>query len=197
LIGAEMDDAVFLYDQAVEQIVRLHAFRSTKPSDIGGKGDVHDDVDHVAELLAKRDLLTFSASLRNFAEAAKATDQMRAAAFPTYMLVDPPVPPYFIENGGKVTLYQALSRVIHSHTLRICRTSLDFFLFGPTTERQLFTAATQPQIPTDTVLLIETERDPLTVITLRALIASSCDFLNLVSEVIQRTERVLLPRDFR
>ena len=62
-----MEDVVFLYDQAIEHIVRLHAFRSTKRGDLAGDGDVHDDVDHVADLLAKRDLLTFAERAR-FAE---------------------------------------------------------------------------------------------------------------------------------
>src|SRR4051794_17788861 len=109
-----MEDVVFLYDQTIEHIVRLHAFRSTVRRDLGGNGDVHDDVDHVAELLAKRDLLTFSASLRNFAEAAMAVSEIRVAKIATTKIIDPPRAPYTLDSGATITLYQALSRIIHS-----------------------------------------------------------------------------------
>jgi hypothetical protein len=192
-----MEDAVFLYDQAIEHIVRLHAFRSTKRGDLAGNGDVHDDVDHVADLLAKRDLLTFSASLRNFSEAAKSIDKMRAARFATCKLVAPPSPPYFVEIGDEITLYQALSRVIHSHNLSICRSSFDFWLLAAKTEEELFSVATQDAVPSEPLLVVQTERDPLTVISLRSLIETSCAFLESVSEDIQATKRIFLQRDYR
>ena len=72
-----MDDVLFLYDQSIEHIVRLHAYRCTKRGSFDESGDVEEDVDSVADLLAKRDLLIFSASLRNLAEAAKAVDKIR------------------------------------------------------------------------------------------------------------------------
>jgi hypothetical protein len=192
-----MEDVVFLYDQAIEHIVRLHAFRSTKRGDLAGDGDVHDDVDHVADLLAKRDLLTFAASLRNFAEAAKAIDKMRATRFATCKLTSPPSPPFFAEIGDQVTLYQALSRIIHSHTLTICRSSSDFCLLAARTEEELFSVATRADIPSEPLFVLQTERDPLTIISLRSLIETSCGFLHSVSENIQATQRLFLQRDYR
>lgn len=59
---------------------------------MGEDGDVQDDVDGVADLLAKRDLLTFSASLRNFAEAAKAVQDMRQLRVSICKLIAPPQP---------------------------------------------------------------------------------------------------------
>ncbi|MDB5568569.1 MAG: hypothetical protein JWP84_5135 [Tardiphaga sp.] len=175
-----MDDVVFLYDQTIEHIVRLHAFRSMVRGDLSGNGDVHDDVDHVADLLAKRDLLTFAASLRNFAEAAKAVQSMRESPVKTVKLIYPPQAPFSMNDGKQISLYQALSRVIHSHTLRVCRSSFDFWLIAAKSEEELYSAATQQITPSEPLLIIQTEKDPVTAFSLRTLIDTSCGFLDAV-----------------
>ena len=177
-----MDDVIFLYDQAIEHIVRLHGFRSSKRRDLGEGGDVQDDVDSVADLLAKRDLLTFSGSLRNFAEAAKAVQDMRQLRVSTCKLIAPPQPPYFVESGETLSLYQVLSQIIHSHTLSILRSSYDFCLLAAKTEEDLFSIPSQPIIESETILLVQTEQDPATAVGLRALIHVACSFLGPVSE---------------
>ncbi|MFH1342122.1 MAG: hypothetical protein ABIL01_13120 [Pseudomonadota bacterium] len=186
-----MDDVIFLYDQAIEHIVRLHGFRSSKRRDLGG-GDVQDDVDSVADLLAKRDLLTFSASLRNFAEAAKAVQELRQLRISTCKVITPPRPPYFVESSETLSFYQVLSRIIHSHTLSILRSSYDFGFVAAKTDEDMFSVVSQPTIESETLLLMQTEQDPATAVALRALIQAACSFLGPVSErlnIIQRGDR--------
>lgn len=184
-----MEDVLFLYDQAMELLVRLHSYRCTKRNEVGGDGDVQDDMDSIADLLAKRDLLTFSASLRNFAEAAKTVDAMRALRLPTCKLIVPPQAPYFVQPGDTISLYQALSRIIHSHTLRILRSSYDFWLLVARTDEEVFSTVTQPVIHSETLLLLQTERDPATAIELQTLVRSACTFLNSASETLKITQR--------
>lgn len=187
-----MDDVVFLYDQAIEHIVRLHGFCSSKRRDLGIAGDVQDDVDSVADLLAKRDLLTFSASLRNFAEAAKAVQEIRQLRVSTCKLIAPPQPPYVVDSGETLSLYQVLSRIIHSHTVSILRSSYDFHLLVAKTEEELFSIPSQSITESETILLVQTEQDPVTIIALSTLIQIACCFLGPVSErlhIIQRGDR--------
>lgn len=187
-----MDDVVFLYDQTIEHIARLHGFRSSKRGDLGERGDVQDDVDSVADLLARRDLLTFSASLRNFAEAAKAVQDLRQSRVSACKLIAPPQPPYFTESGETLSLYQVLSRSIHSHTLSILRSSYDFSLLLARTDQEFFSIPSQPVVESETLLLVQTEQDPLTLVTLRTLLQVACSFLGPLSErlhIIQRGDR--------
>ncbi|WP_375305086.1 hypothetical protein WI560_23640 [Bradyrhizobium sp. A11] len=186
-----MDDVVFLYDQAIEHIVRLHGFCSSRRRDLGS-GDVQDDVDSVADLLAKRDLLTFSASLRNFAEATKSVQDIRQLRVSTCKLIAPPQPPYFLDSGETLSLYQVLSRIIHSHTLSILRSSYDFRLLAAETDEQLFSIPAQPVVQSETLLMVQTEQDQATTVALRALLHIACSFLSPVSErlcIIQRDYR--------
>jgi len=91
--------------------------------DFGNSSDVEDDVDHVAELLLRRDPLTFAASTRNFAEASGATKEMRTIGIPTCQLLPPP---FFTEGAETITLYQALSRILHSSSIEILRSARDY-----------------------------------------------------------------------
>src|SRR5205085_10075463 len=118
---------------------------------------VQDDVDSVADLLAKRDLLTFAASLRNFAEAGKAVQDMRQLRVSTCKLLGPPQPPYFVESGETHSLHQLLSRIIHSHTLSILRSSYDFYTLAARTDEELFSIPSQPIVEAETLLLVQTE----------------------------------------
>ncbi|UPJ81926.1 hypothetical protein IVB16_08165 [Bradyrhizobium sp. 183] len=184
-----MNDVIFLYDQAIEHIVRLHGFCSSTRRDLGEDGDVQDDVDGVADLLAKRDLLTFSASLRNFAEAAKAVQDMRQLRVSICKLIAPPQAPYFIESGETLSLYQVLSRILHSHRLSIFRSSYDFGLATAKTDEEYFSIPSQPIYQSETLLVAQTEQDQPTAVALRTLIQSACSFLGPVSERLHITQR--------
>ena len=184
-----MEDVLFLYDQTIEHLVRLHSFRCTKKDNFDEGGDVEDDVDHIADLLAKRDLLIFSASLRNLAEAAKAVEKMRELRLATCKLIVPPQPPYFIRSGETLSLYQALSRIIHSRAITICRSSVDFWLFIARTDDEILSTVTQPAFHSETLLLLQTERDPATAVDMKSLIQITCFFLNSVSEELKITQR--------
>jgi hypothetical protein len=187
-----MNDVIFLYDQAIEHIVRLHGFRSSQRRDLGGGGDVQDDVDSVADLLATRDLLTFAASLRNFAEAGKAVQDMRKLRVSTCKLLAPHSRPTLWNPARHIHYISSLAGIIHSHTLSILRSSYDFYTLAARTDEELFSIPSQPIVEAETLLLVQTEQDPLTVVELRALIHAACSFLGPVSErlhIIQRDDR--------
>jgi hypothetical protein len=56
-------DLRFLYDQALESLVRLKGFAIATSE--GDDSEFGEDLDHMRELLAKRDLLIFSSTVRN------------------------------------------------------------------------------------------------------------------------------------
>jgi len=153
-------------------------------------GDVEDDVDNIADLLAKRDLLIiFAASLRNLAEAGKAVETMRELRLPTRKVIAPPQAPFFRQSGETLSLYQALSRIIHSHTIRVCRSSYDFVLLMARTDEEIFSTATQPVFHSETLLVLQTKQDPATAIELKSLIQVTCSFPNSVFEDLKITQR--------
>lgn len=95
--------------------MRVRAYSRWIDGDDGG-GAV-EDVDHVARLLARRDLLMLAASLRNFAEASRTVYQLRQQSVALLEPIIPPEPPFFrAARGDKscVNLYSALSRILHS-----------------------------------------------------------------------------------
>lgn len=192
-----MEDAVFLYDQTIEQMARLHAFCGSSRGALSGSGDAQDDIDQVVDLLAKRDLLTFSASLRNFAESANTVQYMRTTYIDTRTLIHPPEPPFSLSDGKSLTLYQALSRIIHSRTLRICCTSFDFWLVTHKSEQELYSSVCEPKIVVEPTLVVCTEHDPSTVLSLRDLIDTSCTFLNRTAETLAKNHGIYLSREYR
>jgi hypothetical protein len=194
-------ELIFLYDQVIESLTRLHAFGSTRARDLGGGHDVEDDVDQVAELLFRRDLLVFAASTRNFAEACDAVKDMRARVIPLCKFLSPPTAPFFVETTETITLYQTLSRILHSAELRICRSADDFeHLLVSSTDELLLAIQKRrgkPAEPTEPVIFIRSEKDPLSLIRVRSLVLTTCDFLNAASDRLASEERVYLQRDYR
>jgi hypothetical protein len=194
-------ELVFLYDQVIESLTRLHAFASTRARDLGGGHDVEDDVDQVAELLFRRDLLVFAASARNFAEACDAVRDMRTRVIPLCKLLSPPTWPFFVEETETITLYQALSRILHSAELRICRSADDFeHLLASSTDDLLLAIQKRrgrPVESTEPIILIRSEKDPLSLIRVRSLVLTTCDLLNAVSDRLSSESRIYLQRDYR
>jgi hypothetical protein len=194
-------ELVFLYDQVIESLTRLHAFASTRARDLGGGHDVEDDVDQVAELLFRRDLLVFAASARNFAEACDAVRDMRTRVIPLCKFLSPPTSPFFVEQTETITLYQALSRILHSAELRICRSADDFeHLLASSTDDLLLAIQKRrgrPVESTEPIILIRSEKDPLSLIRVRSLVLTTCDLLNAVSDRLSSESRIYLQRDYR
>ncbi len=195
-------DVVFLYDQVIETLTRLHSFSSAKERDLENDDDVESDIDHVAELLAKRDLLIFAASTRNFAESCKAVHEMRTIGVPTCSLLPPPVAaPFFTEGVGTLTLYQVLSRILHSNAVEICRSARDYEnLSARSTEeflRMIETRRRKPIERSEPLVVLQGEKDPFTLLRLRSIIVRSCVFLNQVSDRLSKQDRIYLQRDYR
>ncbi|OCK60528.1 hypothetical protein [Bradyrhizobium sp. LMTR 3] len=195
-------DVIFLYDQVIECISRLHAFCSVKERDLGADADVESDIDAVTELLARRDLLTFAASTRNFAEACKAVSDMRSIEVPTCKLLPPPVrPPFFIETEETITLYQTLSRILHSTAVTICRSVHDYEHLLVSSNEELLELIGQRRGKTlersEPLILLESgKNDPFTLLRVRSIVLRSCAFLNNLSDRLSK-DRIFLQRDYR
>jgi hypothetical protein len=200
-VGRPMQDIVFLCDQVIENIARLHAFSQISAPNPQGDGDVQDDVDNVAELLASRDLLIFAACTRNFSEASRSVDKMRAQTVPTCRFQAPIGSPYFVEDASPITLYQALSRILHSHELRICRSPIDYLAFLAANEAaflsgiQMLGSARHGLL--EPTLFVLTKQDAPTLVRLGAILGATCVVLNEVSEILSSRDKIFLQRDFR
>jgi hypothetical protein len=195
-------DLIFLYDQVIESLARLHGFSSMRAGDLGRSNDIEDDVDHVSELMAKRDLLTFSASTRNFAEASKAVGDMRSVAVPTCKLLPLPLAaPFFMEGSETITLYQALSRILHSSSIDILRSAEDYEYQLAHSHHAFFQMvadrAGQTITRTEPLILVVSENDTPTLLRVRSIVLRSCAFLNTVSNRLSHEDRIFLQRDYR
>ncbi|WOH78266.1 hypothetical protein RX327_20070 [Bradyrhizobium sp. BEA-2-5] len=194
-------DIVFLYDQVIESMARLHAFDAVKIHDWPDPtNDVEDDLDDFAEIMARRDLLTFAASARNFAEACEAAGEMRAVTAATCKLLSPPKSPFFIETPETITLYQVLSRLLHSTKIRICKYSDDYHELLTSIDAFLQLAGNrQGQVieRSETLVIIQSEKEPFTAVRLRSLLLKACDFLNAVSDRLSAENKIFLQRSYR
>jgi hypothetical protein len=194
-------DLIFLYDQVVESLTRLHAFWSMRVNDLATHEDVEEDIDGVADLLAKRDLLIFAASARNFAEACKALGEMRSRPVRTSKLLSPPVKPFFVEGLETITLYQALSRILHSSNIDICRSAIDYEFLVSSSSDELISMIDSRRGKavenTEPIIAIRSEQDPPTLLRLRSVVLSSCDFLNRVSDRLRAEDQIYLQRHHR
>ncbi|MEZ2146377.1 hypothetical protein AAE026_29390 [Bradyrhizobium sp. DN5] len=195
-------DLYFLYDQVIESLTRLHSFAAMRVRDLDNSNDVEDDVDHVAELLLRRDLLTFAASTRNFAEASSATKEMRTIGIPTCQLLPPPVKaPFFTEGAETITLYQALSRILHSSSIKILRSARDYDYQAAASSEALLDIigrrARQKPERSAPLILLKGERDPATILRVRSIVLRSCAYLNGVSDRLSEERSIYLQREFR
>lgn len=196
-----MKDLIFLYDQVVESLARLHAFWSMRVNDLATHADVEEDIDGVADLLAKRDLLIFAASARNFAEACKALGEMRSRPVRISKILSPPVKPFFVEKLETITLYQTLSRILHSSSIDICRSAVDYEFFVSSSSDELIQMIDSRRGKvaenTEPLIAIRSEQDPMTLLRLRSIVLSSCDFLNRVSDRLSAEDQIHLQRHHR
>ncbi|MBI5260256.1 MAG: hypothetical protein HY852_00375 [Bradyrhizobium sp.] len=201
-LPAMSSDIVFLYDQVIEALVRLHAFSCMRVGELGGGNDTEEDIDHVAELIAKRDLLTFAASTRNFAEATKAVADMRSIGVPTCKLKPlPATAPFFAEGSETITLYQTLSRILHAGSIELLRSTADYeFQLASSDEEYLQMIgrrrgrATEKSEP---LVLLRSEKDLPALLRLRSMILRTCAFLNVISDRLAEERSIYLQRDYR
>lgn len=123
-------DLTFLYDQVLESLVRVHAYG--RWVDREDANEAAEDVDHMATLLARRDLLVLAASLRNFSELSRTSPQLRQESISLLETVVPVRPPFIQRaRGGKnsISLYSALSRILHSVLTEISSDGRCVFMF--------------------------------------------------------------------
>jgi len=195
---------MFLYDQILENLCRLDSVANYyRPEESDNEdGDVHDDISHVKELVAKRDLLIFSSSMRNFAEATTSITAMKKHSLrlsEKYLSIGPP---YFRDSRKKeINLHQTVSRILHAHETRILQEPLDFvfethegdsdtFYTRWMNERKHF----PPRL--DPIVGVETEKEGRTFFKLRRLLATAIDYLDVqINDLAER--RIFIQRSMR
>ena len=198
-------DLKFLYDQILESIVRLRAL-SVETSD-DNNDDVSDDLDNVRELLVKRDLLVFAAAIRNFAEATNTVSTMKnISATLSELYLSSGWPFHRDLRAGRpsapvqVNLHQAVSRILHAHSVDILSNQYAFLArIAPTTNEYARLVAEHHKSAEknfEPVLFLSTKQEPINLLLLPRLIDMARSYL---IEVLSRLEKgeIYLARWFR
>src|SRR4051812_45469398 len=123
-----MNDIIFLYDQVAESISRLRSFAALRATELTSHSDTQDDIDTLTELLAKRDLLVFAASMRNFVEASAGITAAKESKIITSEIFISAGPPFCRDTRISINVYQCLSRILHAVELRILRTAAHYYV---------------------------------------------------------------------
>jgi hypothetical protein len=197
-----MSDAVFLYDQVIEQVARLQTFCSTREIALSAGEEAQDDVIAVISALAKRDLLTMAATARNLSESVRPLEPLREIKIATAELSLRDSPPFFKEKDQLVTMYQCLSRVLHAGDTKILRSKRDYDVLLSRTEDELLDRifdgsprelAYQLHEP---LVLLSTKKEGLTLVRMQDVLSGTCKFLNIVSDLLAE-QKIFVSRDIR
>lgn len=198
-----MEDIIFLYDQVLENIARLNNFAAVRGSGLKTHPDIRDDIDSLTEHLARRDLLVLAASMRNFAETAKATKLVRSTNIVTSEIFISAGPPFVRDAKKSISLYQCLSRVLHAHDLRIFRTASDYYRVIATSANDYLNRILSFRRQggnsdncEEPLIGMITEREKLTLVRLQYLLAAVCNVLGELSEDFSK-KKIFLQRDYR
>jgi hypothetical protein len=117
-----MDQLAFSYDQIIEHLCRLYCFVSVGSDNIPYELDV-EDIETMFDLLARRDLPLFAATIRNFAEMTSSLSQMKEAKVKLSEIYISAGLPFFRHTKSSISLYSCVSRILHSHHVRLFRTT--------------------------------------------------------------------------
>lgn len=105
----------YLYDNLVESLLRIHQFAQVKFSEVSG--ETREDWEHVAHLIARRDILILAASVRNFSESTNTTDNLKTRSIQIHQPIKPFAFPFTNKlkgNVSSISIHQAYSRIIHA-----------------------------------------------------------------------------------
>jgi hypothetical protein len=191
-------DLNFIYDQVIESCLRLRGFafapRPTK------SGDVGDDLSHVAELLAKRDLLIFSSSIRNFGDATDSLAEMKKTVFPVEELLRTAEPPFYRTSNTQINLYRCVSRILHSHDTKVFGSSIAFVAAISRDYEELVDWIVRKRgrelSAFEPLISVKTQQDGETFFKTTSLLDASTNFLNVVVDGLAK-KSIFLSRSFR
>jgi hypothetical protein len=196
----------FLYDQVLEGFSRLDCFSSSRKGydefERDGTDDVDEDIEHITGLLARRDLLVFAASLRNFAESTKSISLMKEQSL---NLSEPYIsngPPFFRESKRKLNLHQAVSRILHSHQTDVLHDPFGFVsaTFDGDDPVGLYNklVAEKPNFPARILPMIttRTEKEGVSFFALSSLINAAKNYTELEMDALSH-ERTFIQRSLR
>jgi hypothetical protein len=180
-------DLRFLYDQVLESFVRLQCFSVIAPG--ADDGEFDEDLDHMRDLLAKRDLLIFSATIRNFAESTKSLALMKAQSAETSELfLSSGAPFHRDKREGKpsapvtLNLSQIVSRVLHAHRVDILCRPHAFIAKLSRDSEEYFKLITASRKTTkefiEPLVFVSTAQEPESFILLYRLLESARAYLN-------------------
>lgn len=173
-------DVVFLYDQVIEHLVRLRWLASS--AELAIPDLVSEDIDHVAELLAKRDLLVFAASLRNFGEATSSIPSMRKFSA-RLSQATPETVDFHREIEQTITLYGALSRILHAKYVTIVRLP-ELLLPFDEYAKTVADPSRKRKFLRRPLVRLSTKRDGETLVMIDSVISMSCQYLAMVLKAL-------------
>ena len=200
-----MNDLNFLYDQTIEYMARLYGFLSTAGDDWVESSETSEDIEHVAQLLVRRDLLLFAVTLRNFAESAFLTDYMKKMPVLDSEVFLAKGPPCFREKKSSVNLYRVTSRVLHSTNIRIHRRPEDYIILEHASDVAKYYVQIQEYKNKfdvadgklfEPLLIVSTESDGSYHVSLRRLLRVASIFLDFAYQVLEK-KQLLYRKSFR
>jgi hypothetical protein len=198
-------DLRFLYDQSFECLVRLRGFSGTASE--SDDMEFGEDLDHMQELLAKRDLLIASAAVRNFAEATRTVSLMKTKMAVTSELFLSSGVPFHrdAKTGGHgkyitVNLYNVISRVLHARNIELLSDPYDFLARMSYSTAQYCSWVAEYgkslEKPIDPMIIISTKQEPRTFLLLSRIIGITISYFNDVISKLER-DKIYVSRAFR
>ncbi len=195
----------YLYDQILESFVRLKELSAVQNED--ESNEFTDDLEHMHELLAKRDLLIFAATLRNFAESTETANLMKTKPVTMSELYLSSGWPFHrdirstrAKNSKKPNLYQIVSRILHAHNIDILSSQYAMLARLSTTTDNYFALiseyANKQDRYVEPIILISTKDEPLSFVLLSRILGASQAYLN---DTISKLEnsKIYIARWFR
>ncbi len=198
-------DLRFLYDQALESLVRLKGF-SIAASQLDDT-EFSDDIRHMQELLAKRDLLVFSATARNFAEATKTVHLMKGqSANMSELYLSAGVPFHRDIRAGKpphsvtINLHQMVSRILHAHNVEIMSNPIDFIvrMSSSTDEyfRRISEYGSSIEKPIEPMIFVSTKDERTNFVLVTRILRMAIAYFNDAISQLEK-DKILIARAFR
>lgn len=196
-------DLIFLYDQILESTSRLLDFSNSVygDDDDDDLGDVASDVAHVAGLLAKKEMLAFAASVRNFGELTNSVDKMKEYKVILSEIYVSNGPPFFRDTKKTIHLYQGVSRVLHSNETEVLKRPESFILathHGPVEEMYESLVRERRNFPkqVDAMVIISTKKEGISAFRLKSLLNSAMAYVGtIVGELADK--QIFLERSIR
>lgn len=178
-----------LYDQSLEYLTRVSSCVCWNGGSSGGF--VEGEIDHMGEILLKRDLLIFAASMRNLTEACANVRELKSINL-RLSTMNHTIVGDMLSDSISINFYQAFSRILHSietdvffriNPLRHMRSSDQFLNY------QILSSYGKKCYPDGTVVIVNTEKETTTTFYLKRLVMASSIYLHKALEDPRLSEK--------